>query len=120
MRKSLPVASSAQVKVKEVPEYFDVDDDDQEEDEEGADDVQVGFYFLSRHIFQLYFHFPQVSEDPFASVEITELTSQCLSEQEQTNENLSSDFCPVCGEYLASHQVFCIFVFGCSKTEEQN
>ena len=40
MRKSLPVASKAD-KVKEVPEYFDVEDED-EADEEGVDDVQVG------------------------------------------------------------------------------
>ena len=39
VRKSLPVASR-QVKVKEVPEYFDVEDEE-EEDEEGVDDVQV-------------------------------------------------------------------------------
>ena len=39
VRKSLPVASSKQVKVKEVPEYFDVEDE--EEEEEGVDDVQV-------------------------------------------------------------------------------
>ena len=43
VRKSLPVASSKQVKVKEVPEYFDVEDEEEEEDdEEGVDDVQVG------------------------------------------------------------------------------
>ena len=41
VRKSLPVASSKQVKVKEVPEYFDVEDEEEEEDEEGVDDVQV-------------------------------------------------------------------------------
>ena len=41
VRKSLPVASSKQVKVKEVPEYFDVEDEQEEEDEEGVDDVQV-------------------------------------------------------------------------------
>ena len=40
VRKSLPVASKAD-KVKEVPEYFDVEDED-EADEEGVDDVQVG------------------------------------------------------------------------------
>ena len=39
VRKSLPVASR-QVKIKEVPEYFDVEDEE-EEDEEGVDDVQV-------------------------------------------------------------------------------
>ena len=42
VRKSLPVASGKQVKVKEVPEYFDVEDEEEEEDEEGVDDVQVG------------------------------------------------------------------------------
>ena len=43
VRKSLPVAgSNKQVKVKEVPEYFDVEDEDEEEEEEDADDVQVG------------------------------------------------------------------------------
>ena len=42
VRKSLPVASSKQVKVKEVPEYFDVEDEEEEDDEEGVDDVQVG------------------------------------------------------------------------------
>ena len=41
VRKSLPVASSKQVKVKEVPEYFDVEDEQEEEEEEGVDDVQV-------------------------------------------------------------------------------
>ena len=42
VRKSLPVASSKQVKVKVVPEYFDVEDEEEEEgDEEGVDDVQV-------------------------------------------------------------------------------
>ena len=41
VRKSLPVASSKQVKVKEVPEYFDVEDEQEEEEEEGIDDVQV-------------------------------------------------------------------------------
>ena len=42
VRKSLPVASSKQVKVKEVPEYFDVEDEqEEEEEEEGVDDVQV-------------------------------------------------------------------------------
>ena len=41
VRKSLPVASSKQVKVKEVPEYFDVEGEEEEEDEEGVDDVQV-------------------------------------------------------------------------------
>ena len=41
MRKSLPVASKAD-KVKEVPEYFDVEDEDEDEvGEEGVDDVQV-------------------------------------------------------------------------------
>ena len=42
VRKSLPVASSKQVKVKEVPEYFDVEDEEEEDDDEGVDDVQVG------------------------------------------------------------------------------
>ena len=43
VRKSLPVAgSNKQVKVKEVPEYFDVEDEEEEEEEEDADDVQVG------------------------------------------------------------------------------
>ena len=49
--------------------------------------------------------FLQVSEDPFASVEITGLTSQS-EEVLKTSEILSSsDFCDVCGESLTSDQV---------------
>merc|ERR1719209_842488 len=79
VRKSLPVASKAD-KVKEVPEYFDVEDED-EADEEGVDDVQV-------------------SEDPFASVEITALESQ-----EKQEENNTDDFCDVCGQSLPTEQM---------------
>ena len=51
MRKSLPVASKAD-KVKEVPEYFDVEDEE-EADEEGVDDVQVGFKTTQSQLFTL-------------------------------------------------------------------
>ena len=46
-----------------------------------------------------------MSEDPFASVEITALESQ-----EKQEENNTDDFCDVCGQSLPSEQVISIKV----------
>ena len=92
--------------MKEVPEYFDVEDED-EADEEGVDDVQVGkkttlnLLFTFEHVQHLGHGLFKVSEDPFASVEITALESQ-----ERKEENSTDDFCDVCGQSLPSEQVY--------------
>ena len=46
------------------------------------------------------FNILKVSEDPFASVEIT-----ALEFQERKEENSTDDFCDVCGQSLPTEQV---------------
>ena len=55
---------------------------------------------LLEHVQHLDHGLFKVSEDPFASVEITALESQ-----EKQEENNTDDFCDVCGQSLPSEQV---------------
>ena len=56
---------------------------------------------LLEHVQNLDYGLLKVSEDPFASVEITALESQ-----EKQEENNTDDFCDVCGQSLPSEQVY--------------